>query len=467
MLSAPVIYEVNLVPDPAIEDQFDDWLHEHVREMLALPGFIDATISRVEQEDGRATRTVHYELQDRHALERYLTDDAPRMRQAGIDLFGKRFTATRRILVDGQRLALSGELDVCTNCDTMLTGQYCAQCGQRFGTRMISLWELIREASEFLTDLDSRLWRTLGLLLFRPGRLTLDYLRGRRARYIPPLKLFIGLSLLFFFLLALGPRLGLEGGPGFSAEVNGDGEGADVAFYVGSDEDTELPDAPAAMSPDQPAAPATGTATVEAPAPGSGPDLAAGTEQATAADSAVAEPGANKDPCADVKIELGPEFSWLSGWLTEERVKATCNKVVADHGQGYARALLDNIPMMMFFFMPVMAMVMKLGYPLSRRYYVEHLLFLVHFHAFFFLILSLNVLTEWLFENTRLPDWPSTTLGWITAIYVPVYLYRSMRLVYQQSPGVTLAKYALLGLSYFIGLFLMFAVTLTVTALTL
>jgi len=469
MISTPVIYEVNLVPEPAIEDQFDDWLREHVREMLALPGFIDATISRVEQEDGRATRTVHYELQDRRTLERYLTDDAPRMRQAGIDRFGKRFTATRRILVDGQRLALSGELDVCTNCDTMLTGQYCAQCGQRFGTRMISLWELIREASEFLTDLDSRLWRTLGLLLFRPGRLTLDYLRGRRARYIPPLKLFIGLSLLFFFLLALGPRLGIQGGPGISAQVDGDGDSADVVFSLGPGEDAEPPVESAADSADEPAASASETATTDKPDPEPGQDLATEPDDATEGDSvsAEAEAEAHEDPCEDIEIEIGPEFSWLSGWLTEERLKATCNKVVADHGQSYGRALLDNIPMMMFFFMPVMALVVKLGYPLSRRYYVEHLLFLVHFHAFFFLILSLNLLAEWLFEETRLPDWPSTTLAVITAIYVPVYLYRSMRLVYQQSPGVTLAKYALLSLAYFIGLFLMFALTLTLTALTL
>lgn len=457
MAAAPVIYEVNLVPEPAIEGEFDDWLHEHVRDMLALPGFIDATISRVEQADGPAARTVHYELQDRAALEQYLAEHAPRMRQHGIDRFGERFTATRRILVEGQRLALSGALDTCTNCDTLLRGQYCAQCGQRSGTRMISLWGLIREASEFLTTLDSRLWRTLGLLMFRPGQLTLDYLRGRRARYIPPLRLFIAFSLAFFFLLAIGTRLGLQD----STTV---AEGEEVHIRIGADDPAHPGDEarPPAGGPED-AADTPPEAEAEAqpePAPGA---VAGGGADAPPGSTAETE----EDPCEHLEIETGTELGWLSTWLTEERLRASCRKVVADHGASFSQALLENIPMMMFFFLPLMAVVMKLSYPLSGRFYVEHLLFLVHFHAFFYFILTLNLLAEWAFEGTRMPDWPAPVLATVTLIYVPVYLFKSMRLVYGQGKMATLGKYALLGISYFVGLIIMFVITLTVTALTL
>jgi hypothetical protein len=452
----PVIYEVNLVPEPAIAGQFDEWLHEHVREMLALPGFIDATISRVEQAEGPAARTVHYELQSRESLEQYLAEHAPRMRQAGVDRFGDRFTATRRILVGGQRLALSGALDTCTNCDTLLRGQYCAECGQRSGSRMISLWELIREASEFLTTFDSRLWRTLGLLMFRPGWLTRDYLRGRRARYIPPLRLFIAFSLLFFFLLAIGNRLGLQDGT-----IVAGGEGVNI--HIGA-EDGDPADAaePPVSSPED----ATDAQLESAPDAGSGPaqDPVAG---AAAEIPPVSTAETEEDPCEDLDIATGTELGWLGTWLTEERLRATCRKVVADHGASYGQALLENIPMMMFFFLPVMAMVMKISYPLSGRFYVEHLLFLVHFHAFFYFILTLNLLAEWSFEGTRLPDWPAPVLATVTLIYVPVYLFKSMRLVYGQSKMATLGKYALLGVSYFVGLLFMFLITLAVTALTL
>ncbi len=449
--SGPVIYEVNLVPEPAIEEQFDDWLRDHVREMLGLPGFIDATISRVEQEDGRAALSVQYELQDRKALERYLSDQAAGMRQAAIDRFGDRFSATRRILVDGQRLAPSGTLGTCSNCETLLTGQYCAECGQRTGTRMISLWELVREASEFLTTIDSRLWRTLGMLLCRPGWLTRDYLLGRRARYIPPLRLFIAFSLLFFFLLAIGTRLGLEGG-----SIVADGEGVNI--QIGMDDPDPAEETVPPLAESEPADVSTLEPT---------PDATTDQIDAPAQDTTVAEAGTEEDPCEHLEVNIGTDVDWLSAWLTEERLKATCRKVVVDHGASYAQALLENIPMMMFFFLPVMALVMKLSYPLSGRYYVEHLLFLVHFHAFFYFILTLNLLAEWVFEGTTLPDWPAPVLATVTLVYVPVYLFKSMRLVYGQSRMVTLGKYALLGTSYFVGLMIMFVITLTVTALTL
>jgi hypothetical protein len=78
----------------------------------------------------------------------------------------------------------------CLNCGAVLGGQYCGYCGQRATTRLISIWQLVREAFGDLFELDSRLWRTLLPLLFRPGKLTQDYLQGRRARYMPPLSHF-------------------------------------------------------------------------------------------------------------------------------------------------------------------------------------------------------------------------------------------------------------------------------------
>ena len=53
-------------------------------------------------------------------------------------------------------------------------------------------------ATEDLTHADSRLWRTLAALLFKPGHLTREFLAGRRARYLPPVRLYLVLSVLFF-----------------------------------------------------------------------------------------------------------------------------------------------------------------------------------------------------------------------------------------------------------------------------
>ena len=57
-----------------------------------------------------------------------------------------------------------------------------------------------------MLELDSRLWRTLIPLAVRPGQLTLDYLEGRRARFMPPFRMYLVLSIVFFLVAFFDPR---------------------------------------------------------------------------------------------------------------------------------------------------------------------------------------------------------------------------------------------------------------------
>lgn len=87
----------------------------------------------------------------------------------------------------------------CRNCGAALTGRWCAQCGQRnVGEGERRLGHLLGEALSAATNLDSRFWRSFGALLFRPGRLTRDYVDGRRARWLGPVTLFLLVNLLYF-----------------------------------------------------------------------------------------------------------------------------------------------------------------------------------------------------------------------------------------------------------------------------
>ncbi len=94
-------------------------------------------------------------------------------------------------------------MTVCRNCGVPLQGRYCHACGQKAAHSEISLRELVHEAiHEFAHLDDSKIVRTLKLLLFKPGELTAEFLRGRRVRYIPPLRLYLVCSLIFFALAA-------------------------------------------------------------------------------------------------------------------------------------------------------------------------------------------------------------------------------------------------------------------------
>ncbi len=93
-----VIYEVNLGVEPRIADEFADWLHTHVAEMLALPGFESAEILREEGPPDQPLFSVRYRLRDRVALDEYFEQHAARMRADGVARFGEAFRASRRVL---------------------------------------------------------------------------------------------------------------------------------------------------------------------------------------------------------------------------------------------------------------------------------------------------------------------------------------------------------------------------------
>jgi hypothetical protein len=132
-----------------------------------------------------------------------------------------------------------------------------------------------------------------------------------------------------------------------------------------------------------------------------------------------------------------------------------------DDGRQFLRNLYDNIPIALIVLLPIMAFVLKLLYPLSRRYYVEHLLFFVHFHAFLFLILTLQILIGRLNSVLPTPEAVGILVIVAASFYVPVYLFVAMRRVYGQGRLVTAFKYIALSVSYFAG----FTVTMLGAAL--
>ena len=88
--------------------------------------------------------------------------------------------------------------DACLNCGARLTGPYCASCGQKDLHTDPTFRELLHDTAQELTHWEGKLPSTLKALLLRPGLLTVDFLAGRRARWIPPLRLYLICSIAFF-----------------------------------------------------------------------------------------------------------------------------------------------------------------------------------------------------------------------------------------------------------------------------
>ena len=285
----------------------------------------------------------------------------------------------------------------CSNCGAGVPGRFCAVCGQRLEAPIHSLGHFARIATEDFTHADSRLWRTLLALLMRPGHLTREFLSGRRASYLPPVRLYLVLSVVFFLWAA-----------------------ATQSHNV------------IVIDPDEPA-----TAQHRAaPAPA---DSAAATAQ-TPVQRAEQE-------CANLDYD-GPWHVRLQPLL-----RGACVNTLKDNGRSLSEAFLHNLPHAMFLFLPVFAGAMMMLYWHPRRYYVEHLLFLVHNHAFAFAFFML----VWALSGLVPRVGPLIALA--GTFYFPWYMYRAMRTVYGQGRARTFAKLALLSFLYLLSGSLMLALT--------
>jgi hypothetical protein len=91
----------------------------------------------------------------------------------------------------------------CLNCGDSLTGAFCAACGQKAGGPPLHFHDFAHELVHELLHFDSKIWRSLKLLMLSPGTLTREIVAGRRVRYVGPIRLFLVASLIFFGVLAL------------------------------------------------------------------------------------------------------------------------------------------------------------------------------------------------------------------------------------------------------------------------
>ncbi len=425
----------------------DAWLDAAVHQARRPPGIVDARTWELPAGDERAARVCLFRLRDDSETDELLDTWFVDLEAAAADALGDSLEITSRCLrQDVGRDVASTDNPECLNCGARLSGQYCGQCGQRARSRLISLWGLVAEAFGDLFELDSRLWRTIIPLLVRPGQLTRDYLVGRRARYMPPFRSYLVLSLIFFVVAFFDPRedfgLLFEEPPGPTAQELA--EQKTRAEQARKDILDELAQGGIVLDG---AAPSAAEGTTTGANSGRSEDAGGGL-RVTLGDEDVD----SADDCRVTDESVKDLPDWLQRRLTPQRLQQVCERIAADKGAGFLDLLLDNIPVALIVLLPLMALVLKILYPLSRRYFVEHLLFFVHFHGFFFAMLTLEILFGRLAALVRLPEFLTVIAIVAASFYIPAYLYLAMRRVYDQGHLVTFLKYIVLLVAYMLGM---------------
>jgi len=299
------------------------------------------------------------------------------------------------------------------------------------------------EAFESVTHADSRLWRTIGYLLVKPGHLTREFFAGRRASYLPPFRLYLVISLLFFLVAGLPDRINVrDEGPPTPETVASLKEGA-AAIERNAATTPGMKSVAEAMRKK--------AAEQEAILSGAKPAEVepAGTEDSDRVETDLCPPAMKPPP---------PDAGWRA-----EAMYGFCQKISHMSGKQLFEAVVHNIPRAMFVLLPLLALIMKLLYWRPKRYYVEHLLFLVHNHCFVFLSLVLMILVARLSFISGLIPWLETAM----TLYMIWYIFRAMRIYYGQSRWMTFGKYLFMGNAYLVTSSLVLAGTVLYSAITL
>ena len=394
----------------------------------------------------------------------------------------------------------------CPNCGAPVSGPFCSQCGQKDQPLRQSTLHFLRQALNEYFGVDGRLWVTLRLLIFRPGRLTAQHLLGRRRRYLAPLRLYLFATILFFSLLSLlDPAKQLErqlGGPTQDSTTTVEARLDDIQreILVITQQISEASDASAARNPRSDSLrpsdldEAAGAISVEPELRGeSDAPFDASERQSVLTDSSLAlqlsidrltrrrlqwqesiletyPPDSTIRP-ADLidAAELlyrgeikGIEVSGLGddGFrrgplyrLTQSRTRSETAAALSD----LVRSMIERIPVVMFLMLPVFALLMKLAYVRRGWFYSEHLVFALHNHAVAFMGFAIIAILVAVAGNTRWVTWSAA--GIIASLNA--YYLVALKHVYGQGWIKTGLKYALLFVSYW-GIILFIGFTILV-----
>lgn len=290
------------------------------------------------------------------------------------------------------------KVEKCLNCGTDVQGNYCHVCGQEGTNRTTSLQPLFADFVSEVLSLDSKLTHTLVPLLFSPGRLTLDYNLGKRVRYLSPLKIYLFMSVVFFLF--------------FSWQMGQNRQSINIP-PVSTNKSTTWK---------QKSAIKISARGVQVDPENMPPSLAE-------------YEAWQKDPTNPNKHSL------LEQYMTRKALK------VAGNVRGFADEFVNTVPKAMFVLLPLFALILKGIYFRSKRYYVEHLVFSLHVHAFVFALLTILQIPV---LSSLIP---------FLVLWMAIYLYLAMWRVYGQGLFKTLLKMSLLGFCYLFLLVLLLLVT--------
>ncbi len=288
----------------------------------------------------------------------------------------------------------------CANCGRSLKEdfKFCPECGQTRKSLRITLGSLIKQSLGDLFSYDSKLWHSLVPLIIKPGYLTKQYLEGKRVRYIPPIRLYIFISLIYFIIMG----------------INLDTEDLTISSKPQDRNMVEI------------FQDSVKTTVIENTSPDDGTYLSFGEKE-------VSMDTLEQWIVDEREHQLVDSLGWKNTRMNNYLAKLIVQKSVKAFGEpGYwIRQMVTAASYLMFVMMPLLAVFLMMLFYKNKNYFTEHLIHSFHLHAFIFICLTLFLL---------LPNGIQKYYALILPFIFSIYLYKSLIKVYERTKLSTFLK---------------------------
>lgn len=318
----------------------------------------------------------------------------------------------------------------CMNCRQVVEKRYCPNCGQENTDTRKTFHHLFVHFFEDLTHYENAFWKTIRNLLFRPGSLTTEYMSGRRMSYLAPVRLYIFISFITFFLMGVLPKS--ESNADDEKEIKKEMSKKGVAFNGKDSLDVKAL-----------------TDTIKKAKFNN--DLQIGDYES-----------AERFDSVQKALPESKRATGFSKWLQRRLAKVNGETTPKEFRKKFSEAIIHNIPKALFLYMPFFAFFVWLFHDKKRWYYFDHGIFTLHYFSFMLLTLSIYLVIDsvTLLINESLND-AVNFLVFVMMCWWFFYFFRSHRRFFGESKAISRLKSMVL---FFINVFflLFFVITLMV-----
>jgi len=295
----------------------------------------------------------------------------------------------------------------CKNCNQTLEekSNYCPLCGQK-NISKLNIKFVLGEFFQTMFNVDSKLFITLKYLVFKPGFLTKEYISGKRVSYLPPIRIYLVLSFIFFFLISVFDNTS-ESGLDFSNNNNNTDEGIVGSYF----------------------------------------NLTAGNDGATftlSGEDVVISLDELKRMQYEGTLEKGldsltAEMPGFDGYVSRKLAMSELD------GKGFMDVLRDQFSLFLILFFPFFALLYSTIFSGTKRGLVGHLIFNLHLNSFIIFALLIDLTFSSIIGYNEVAN---IIWGIINVLYIQYYLIKAVMVFYQRKFWNALYKYVFLLFGY-------------------